>query len=188
MTHKLLSAALGLAVAGVLATGASAATLDDVKGKTAAENATSNWSEIARKAGADVEVRNRSAERGAELVADLGGRLAAPGQPLDLSSCEILVNATAVGLAKPGAEPGAAGSDLKKLGIEADGLDEHLILVDLVYGAEPTELTAAGRRGGAKVVDGREILVRQGALSFRIWTGLEPPLQAMRDAIEEQRR
>lgn len=139
-------------------------------------------------AGADVEVRNRSAERGAELVADLGGRLAAPGQPLDLSSCEILVNATAVGLAKPGAEPGAAGSDLKKLGIEADGLDEHLILVDLVYGAEPTELTAAGRRGGAKVVDGREILVRQGALSFRIWTGLEPPLQAMRDAIEEQRR
>ncbi|WP_396923087.1 ABC transporter permease subunit [Mycolicibacterium sp.] len=30
-------------------------TLDDVKGKTAAENATSNWSEIARKAGADVE-------------------------------------------------------------------------------------------------------------------------------------
>lgn len=139
-------------------------------------------------AGADVEVRNRNAARAEELVADLGGRAAAADEPLELASCDILVNATSVGLAKPGAQPGAPGSDLKQLGIEADGLDEHLILVDLVYGAAPTELTAAAVRGGATVVDGREILVRQGALSLRIWTGLEPPLQAMRDAIEEKRR
>lgn len=139
-------------------------------------------------AGADVEVRNRNAARAAELVADLGGCAVAAAEPLDLASCDILVNATSVGLAKPGAQPGAPGSDLKQLGIEADGLDEHLILVDLVYGAVPTELTAAAVRGGANVVDGREILVRQGALSLRIWTGLEPPLQAMRDAIEKKRR
>lgn len=139
-------------------------------------------------AGADVEVRNRNAARAEELVADLGGRAAAADEPLELAGCDILVNATSVGLAKPGAQPGAPGSDLKQLGIEADGLDEHLILVDLVYGAAPTELTAAAVRGGANVVDGREILVRQGALSLRIWTGLEPPLQAMRDAIEEKRR
>jgi shikimate 5-dehydrogenase len=33
------------------------------------------------------------------------------------------------------------------------------------------------------VIDGREALVRQGAASFRIWTGLEPPLEAMRNAV-----
>jgi shikimate dehydrogenase len=33
------------------------------------------------------------------------------------------------------------------------------------------------------VIDGREALVRQGAASFRLWTGLEPPVEAMRTAI-----
>ena len=74
------------------------------------------------------------------------------------------------------------------LGVEADDLDEHLTLVDMVYGTEPTELVAAGRNRGAAIVDGLEILVRQGALSFQIWTGLEAPLQTMREAIEETRR
>jgi shikimate dehydrogenase len=32
-------------------------------------------------------------------------------------------------------------------------------------------------------VDGREALVRQGAASFRLWTGLEPPVEVMRAAV-----
>lgn len=136
-------------------------------------------------AGAAVDVRNRTDSRAAALTATIGGRPLSAGDPVDLAGYDLLVNATSVGLAKPGAERGAAGSDLKMLGIEADELDEHLILVDLVYGTEATELVAAGRNRGAAVVDGREILVRQGALSFEIWTGLEPPLQIMRNAIEQ---
>ncbi len=137
-------------------------------------------------AGAEVDVRNRSPERAAALTAAIGGRRIAADRPLELAPYDLLVNATAVGLAKPAATSGAGGSDLKMLGIRADELDEHLILVDLVYGTEATELVAAGRDRGATVVDGREILVRQGALSFEIWTGLEPPLQPMRDAIEQR--
>lgn len=137
--------------------------------------------------GAEVDVRNRTASRAEELVADIGGRAVSADGPIELSGYDVLVNTTSVGLAKPGAEVREPGSDLKILGIEADGLDEHLILVDMVYGAEPTELVAAGSRGGAATVDGLEILVRQGSLSSRIWTGLEPPLQVMRDAIENSR-
>ncbi len=137
-------------------------------------------------AGAEVDVRNRSGERAAALTAAIGGRQVDADGPLDLAPYDLLVNATSVGLAKPGAAAAAPGSDLKMLGIRADELDEHLILVDLVYGTEATELVAAGRDRGAAVVDGREILVRQGAISFTIWTGLEPPLQIMRDAIEQR--
>ena len=137
-------------------------------------------------AGADVDVRNRSGERTQALTAAIGGRSIPAAGPIELAPYDLLVNATSVGLAKPGAEARAPGSDLKMLGIVADELDEHLILVDLVYGTEATKLVAAGRDRGAAVVDGREILVRQGALSFKIWTGLEPPLQAMRDAIEQR--
>ena len=56
-------------------------------------------------------------------------------------------------------------------------------VVDLAYGPEETALVAAARAAGCVVVDGREALVRQGAASFRLWTGLEPPIEAMRDAL-----
>jgi shikimate dehydrogenase len=56
-------------------------------------------------------------------------------------------------------------------------------VVDLAYGPQETALVAAARAAGATVIDGREALVRQGAASFRIWTGLEPPVDAMRNAL-----
>jgi shikimate dehydrogenase len=56
-------------------------------------------------------------------------------------------------------------------------------VVELAYGDEETALVRAARAAGCTVVDGREALVRQGAASFRIWTGLEPPLDAMRAAV-----
>jgi shikimate dehydrogenase len=56
-------------------------------------------------------------------------------------------------------------------------------VVDLAYGAEETALVAAARAAGSVVVDGLEALVRQGAASFRLWTGLEPPTDVMRAAI-----
>ena len=46
-----------------------------------------------------------------------------------------------------------------------------------------TALVVAARAAGCTVIDGREALVRQGAASFRLWTGLEPPLETMRAAI-----
>jgi shikimate dehydrogenase len=57
-------------------------------------------------------------------------------------------------------------------------------VVDLAYrpdGAD-TALVAAARAAGCAVVDGLEVLVRQGAASFRTWTGVEAPLEVMRAA------
>ena len=56
-------------------------------------------------------------------------------------------------------------------------------VVDLAYGPGETALVQAARAAGCSVVDGREALVRQGAASFRLWTGLEPPLEVMRAAV-----
>jgi shikimate dehydrogenase len=85
--------------------------------------------------------------------------------PPDTTDCDLVVNATPV-------------------------RDELLVrpllgqtVVDLAYGDDETALVAAARAAGCTVVDGREALVRQGAASFRLWTGLEPPLEAMRAAI-----
>ncbi|MER3409715.1 MAG: shikimate dehydrogenase, partial [Thermoleophilia bacterium] len=42
---------------------------------------------------------------------------------------------------------------------------------------------AARAAGADPVVDGLEVLVRQGALSFQRWTGIPAPIEVMRGAV-----
>jgi shikimate 5-dehydrogenase len=42
------------------------------------------------------------------------------------------------------------------------------------------------RAAGVQAEDGREVLVRQGAAAFEIWTGVKPPVEAMLEAAREQ--
>lgn len=118
---------------------------------------------------ADVIVWNRTRERAQRLCDELGGRVVDGAVP-----AEIVLNTTSVGLA--GEDPFA------HLPLDRDRLGEVACLVELVYGARPTALAEAARAAGAAVVDGLEILVRQGALSFERWTGRPAPLDAMRAA------
>jgi len=58
-------------------------------------------------------------------------------------------------------------------------------VVDLAYAADgrPTALVEAARDAGCEVVDGLEALVRQGAASFELWTGVPAPVDVMRAAV-----
>ena len=136
-----------------------------------------------REAGAsEVSVWNRTPERAAALARDLGVREVAAPEIADL-----LVNCTSVGL-----EPGPAS--LKQSATEAHGLNlpavtfdqvgNYPYVVDLVYSSSPTPLLAAARSHGAHAVAGLEILLAQGALSFELWTGVRPPLEVMRSALD----
>jgi shikimate dehydrogenase len=61
-----------------------------------------------------------------------------------------------------------------------------LAVVDLAYRADgqPTALVAAAQAVGCVVVvDGLEVLLRQGAASFTRWTGLPAPVDVMRAAL-----
>ena len=120
-------------------------------------------------AGAEVEVWNRTPERAERLAAELGVRAVTTVEPGGL-----LVNCTAVGL--EGEDPFAA------LPLEPGRMGEWDVVADLVYGAGETALIRDAREAGARVVDGLEVLVRQGALSFERWTGVPAPVEAMRAA------
>ena len=88
--------------------------------------------------------------------------------PPDASGCDLIVNATPV---------------RDELLVE---LQAEQAVVDLAYSPDgrQTALVAAAREAGCRlVVDGLEALVRQGAASFRLWTGVEPPVEAMRAAL-----
>jgi shikimate dehydrogenase len=121
-------------------------------------------------AGARVTVWNRSAERAQELSRALGVRGVTIPEP-----AEILVNCTSVGLHEE-------DDPFKALPIEADELGAGSLVVDMVYRAGGTRLLEAARTRGARVVDGLEVLVAQGAASFERWTGMEAPHEAMRAA------
>jgi shikimate dehydrogenase len=118
---------------------------------------------------AEVSVWNRTAERAGELAAELDAR--AVSRP---EAADIVVNATSVGL-REGEGPDA---------LPLAGLAPPGVAVELVYRGDGSDTPFAtwAHAAGADVVDGLEVLVRQGALSFTRWTGREPPLDAMRRA------
>jgi shikimate dehydrogenase len=121
--------------------------------------------------GATVEVWNRTESRSRDLCAELGGEPAAAPEQAEY---DLIVNSTAVGLG--GEDP------FEELPLNASGFGSEQVVVDMVYGAEPTALLRAAEAGGATTVDGIEILVQQGALSLETWTALPAPLATMRAA------
>ncbi len=124
-----------------------------------------------REAGAaEVSVWNRTPERARDLARDLG--VLAAERP---GAAELLVNCTSVGL-RPSAD------ELEQLGLTPANVGAYPLVVDLVYRGELTQLQRAAREHGARTVDGLEVLVAQGSLSFELWTGCAPPLDVMRRA------
>jgi shikimate dehydrogenase len=122
--------------------------------------------------GAEVDVWNRTPERGETVAAELGARAVAEPSAADYA---LIVNTTAVGLG--GEDP------FEHLPLGAADFVPGQVVVDMVYTDEPSGLLAAAEAAGALTIDGLEMLVQQGALSLRIWTGEEPSIEAMRAAV-----
>jgi shikimate dehydrogenase len=115
----------------------------------------------------EVRVWNRTPERARTLCAQLGAT------PVDrIESADLLVHCTSIGL---------DGSQLtfKQLPLGADELRRFGCVVDFVYRDRDTELVRAARAHSIPVVDGLELLVGQGALSFERFTGVPAPVDAM---------
>jgi len=60
----------------------------------------------------------------------------------------------------------------------------HWTVYDLVYNPAETALMGQARFAGATVIGGLAMLIHQGAQAFRLWTGLEPPINIMRAAAQ----
>ena len=127
------------------------------------------WALLA--AGADeVRVWNRHPERAVALTNELRGIPTERAEGADL-----LVNCTPVGMQVDGAT-------FKQLPLEADEISMYTCVVDLVYSHAETPLIEAAKARGVAVVDGLDLLVAQGALSFERFTGRPAPLELMRAA------
>ena len=136
-------------------------------------------------AGVWVTVANRRPERADALAAQVApgtpGRIALIPLTEDaigdsLADATLLVNTTSIGMSpNPDACPP----------VPPNALSPAVFVSDLIYNPAETRLLALARSRGCATQNGIEMLVRQGAIAFAHWTGIEPPIPVMRDAVEE---
>lgn len=142
---------------------------------------------------ARVTVINRSPERAADLASLAGDDLDLRFAPLDpqdermrgaLRTAAVVVQSTSVGMR---GGPGEGESP-----VPAGLVGEGQVAFDLVYTPEATSFLRQASEHGAVAIGGLDMLIHQGAESFRLWTGVEPPLevmfQAARAALDERER
>jgi shikimate dehydrogenase len=128
---------------------------------------------VARAGAARITVVNRSAERASDAVA-LAAGIAAIGNPEDLRDCDIIVNATSVGM----------GSNALPLDVAL--LHSDQVVADIVYHPRCTALLSASAAAGARTVEGLGMLVHQAVLQQQLWTGVGADASVMWAAAERE--
>lgn len=89
-----------------------------------------------------------------------------------IKESEILINCTSVGMYP----------DIFSTLVEKDMLKSDLVVMDIVYNPLETRLLKEAKKAGAKIINGVEMLVYQGAEALKIW-GVEPDIELMRQAV-----
>lgn len=116
-------------------------------------------------AGYALQIWNRTPERAEALAASVG---AAWTENIPAEGYDIAINATP--------------SSMYRVELPITFMPNKTY-IDLYYTKGDTLFSGAARAAGAHVVDGRELLVAQGALAFEFWLGVDAPRQAMRLAV-----
>ncbi|OTP11804.1 shikimate 5-dehydrogenase [Enterococcus sp. 10A9_DIV0425] len=92
----------------------------------------------------------------------------------DSQSSDILVNATDIGM----------GNKKELTPIDKAMLHEKLVIFDLIYSPQETQLLKEARANGCESQNGLGMLLYQGAIAFELWTGQEMPVCEIRGMID----
>lgn len=114
--------------------------------------------------------RDPSKAQGLEYLA---GNAVFQAGPLDgeagrlVGEADVIINATPL------------GQKMEEPAVSTDKIRPETVVVDLVYRPPVTPLIEAARAQGAIAHSGLGMLLHQACLAFKIWTGVEPPMEAM---------
>lgn len=127
---------------------------------------------LGRAGAADVVVVNRTQAR-AESAAALAGPVGRVGSVDAIGEADIVINATSVGMDGV-SSPSPGGS-----------FAASQTVVDLIYRPLSTPWLTAARDVGANAVNGVGMLLHQAAIQLELWTGIDAPIDAMRDSVAD---
>jgi shikimate dehydrogenase len=138
--------------------------------------------EVGLSGAARIDIVNRTVERGQDLVNLLNNRVNVSSKltvweddfeiPADTN---ILINATSIGLGDAKARVPIAEATLRK----------EMVVADVIFNPPLTQFIKAANKAGCTTLDGLGMLVNQGVIGFKIWTGVDPDPAVMREALEE---
>jgi shikimate dehydrogenase len=127
---------------------------------------------MARRSGMTLVVANRSKDRGRELAAFLKSPFI-PLEEIGDTKADVLIQTTPVGMFP---HPNAS--------LVPDHLmQKGMVVMDAIYNPLETQLLKTAQASGCHTIGGVEMFIRQGAEQFRLWTGLNPPVDIMRNAV-----
>ena len=129
-------------------------------------------------------IANPSRGRGEELAAMLKKRTNAEvefmlwDEPVKVpEGTYILCNATPVGL-YPDVD--------QKPDIDYDTIHDGMVVSDVIFNDPNSLFLQEAEKRGAQTVNGLGMLVNQGALNFKLWTGAEAPVDVMMDTLKKE--
>ena len=139
--------------------------------------------EVALAGASKITVVNRSEGRGRELAELLNEKTPADAAFVQWAgefdipeSTDIVVNATSIGLFP---------DTVARLAINLDSLTANMAVADVIPNPPRTNLVRDAEQRGCTVIDGIGMLVNQGVISIKYWTGVDAEPTVMRSKIEE---
>jgi shikimate dehydrogenase len=117
-------------------------------------------------------VLNRTVERGEALAQEFGCKFY-PLEDISKISGDCLINTTPVGMAGYGAESP----------VRSDSLKNFRFVMDVIYNPLKTKLLKDAEQAGCVTVSGLSMFVYQGAEQIRLWTGITPPVEFMKNIV-----
>lgn len=138
--------------------------------------------EVALAGASQITIVNRSSERGEELTTLLQEKLpcATSFSPWESTysipaETDVVINATSIGLF-PDVDA--------RINFDPDTLLPNMVVADVIPNPPSTNLVKDARAKGCPVIDGLGMLVNQGVIGIRHWTGIDPDPKIMRAALE----
>jgi shikimate dehydrogenase len=139
--------------------------------------------ELALAGAYSISVVNRSAERGAELVRLINDKTPSKAELIVWESkykvqpdADIVINATSIGL-----YPHVDG----RLDVEIESLKPAMVVADVIPNPPRTHFIKDAEARGCTIVDGLGMLVNQGVISIKYWTGIDADATIMRRKLED---
>lgn len=139
--------------------------------------------ELALAGACSISVVNRSVERGSELVGVINDKTPAKAELIVWDrkykvqpDADIVINATSIGL-----YPHVDG----RLDVEIESLKPGMVVADVVPSPPRTNLIKDAEARGCTIVDGLGMLVNQGVISIKYWTGIDVDATVMRQKLED---
>jgi shikimate dehydrogenase len=139
--------------------------------------------ELALAGASSITVVNRGFERGAELIRLINEQTPAKAELVVWDKtyqvkegAEIVINVTSVGL-YPDVDA--------RLDIDLNSLKSGMVVADIVPSPPRTHLIIDAEARGCQIVDGLGMLVNQGVISIKYWSGVDVDAAVMRRKLEE---